>query len=435
MLTTLSEDLAITLLRTALAPMQHQASSLRHPFRTKLPPQLFCLPPALHPLVLRAWAPCIEADRTYSLDIASTRGGAMTMHPAAPALSHFTALQRLTVVYNDLHETAFTQDQSALCAVARSVGTLPHLASLDVVAGQSMGFSQALAQSLPEASALTSLMLAHVPADGWHGVAESSAHFTPVLRQLPQLRRLMLRNTHLPQLGQMLSALRALRVLHIASTPMPASEAADLLRQAAALPALATVRLEHSVTFVAVHLPGHAGRAADASSDEDPVRDSRDGTCALETARASQGARGDADIGSRHTSEGATGSPPRVEICLSSAGLPRALGGVSQLRQISFIHAPTALHGAQVPARFLPRLCACMAACASLTALELADTPSVAYAPAAAFFSSARDDAVAIGGLLPQLSALQSLRLVGMRMDPEGSPLTQCMCLQTPWLL
>eukprot|EP00892_Ulva_mutabilis_P009018 jgi/Ulvmu1/6489/UM003_0121.1 len=361
-LTAVSEDLAMTLLRTSLTPTQHHltpgpACSLRQHLAMRCPQELFCLPPALHPLVLRACFPCIDADHTLAIDVSDVGGDKHAVHPAAQCLPHFQILQHLLVAYPGLDDYMFAVNESKLRAVARAVGALPSLASLDVVAGQCAGFSSALATKLPEATALTSLLLAHAPPHGCAlaDVDKSCAAFAPVLASLPALQRLTLRNTLLPQLPAMLSTLRALRALHFASTPMPAAQAAALMHQAAALTGLTSVQFEESVTFVAVHIPGPSTHSSDASSDEDPAATSGRGSfahlCSADAAHAVGDAVGSGDSSGGGSGGGAAsdGSPPRTRVCLSSAGLPRALGGMTQLCRLSFVHGAAGVDSVRVP--------------------------------------------------------------------------------------
>ena len=383
----------------------------------------FCLAADLRPLLVCLRRPSIETKLKSMLllnigDGADGTGSSVRVVPDSPP--DFTPQGCLIASYKDLDDETVARNWGKFSSIARSACTLPGLKELNIVAGPSVGFSVALARNLPEASGLTSLMVAHAVPLEWGGLSDSGAQFMPSIPKLPLLRRLKMCNTPMLPAGPALSVLRTLQELHISNTHMPAGDAAELMRQAATVSQLTSVHFDQAVTFVSVCLPSSAQPDADADTgDEDVPACSAAQSGALKRSVDPFGRSGRVVRSGGALKAGGDG-PPRTRVCLSAAGLPRAIACLTQLRQLKFVHNAAAFKGAQVPLRFVPRLCACMAACRSLTSLELADVASAAYDADASLFRSACADAVAIGRLLPYLTSLRSLRIAGLRMDDEG---------------
>ena len=349
-------------------------------------------------------------------------GAGSSVHVVPHSHSNSTQKQSLTASYKDLDDATVARNWGKFSSIARSACALPGLKELNIVAGPSVGFSAALARNLPEASGLTSLMLAHAVPLEWGGLSDSAAQFMPSIPKLPLLRRLKLCNTPMLPAGPALSVLRTLQELHISNTHMPAGDAAELMRQAATVSQLTSVHFDQAVTFVSVRLLTSTVTQPDADAD---TGDEDVPACSAAQSRALKRSVDPSDrsgrvVGSGGALKAVGDGPPRTRVCLSAAGLPRAIACLTQLRQLKFVHNAAAFKGAQVPLRFVPRLCACIAACRSLTSLELADVASAAYDADASLFRSACADDVAIGRLLPYLTSLRSLRIAGLRMDDEG---------------
>eukprot|EP00892_Ulva_mutabilis_P008303 jgi/Ulvmu1/5845/UM025_0104.1 len=233
-------ELAVTLLRRALAPSDPQPLHGEAP-QIAVPAQFSSLPTKLRPLAVRACAPCAGVHLHVSIkfpELTHPTIGPSSISFASSAIPAVTSLTSLSLTFRRQARTSDGFD-GKFAGLLSAACSLPHLATLRLstlmMTPQRM---HALARNLPRGRRLTALCLAAAPlADD----ADAAATLAEALTATPQLDRLELQDcklvdTHVTALRAAFLQARSLAELSVTDAFLTTNTAAALAAAAAANP-------------------------------------------------------------------------------------------------------------------------------------------------------------------------------------------------------
>lgn len=236
----LPEELATTLLRTAVAPPRNPPFTDEPPLLS-LPDQLNAAPQELFPLVLHACAPCISTHRVLAM-----RPISQPHHVGlVAALPQLTTLTALTIVVPRL-EVADVDLLQLMHAAQR----LPHLTRMSITDEESNSQrAVSFTVGLAAAPRLQSLTL-KIPGEPYgmgplfHALQQRQMH---TLRALELCCALT--DVHTDQLAVMLPVLTVLQDLTIRDARFSHEDAAAVVSAVAALPGVTRLELDNVLRF------------------------------------------------------------------------------------------------------------------------------------------------------------------------------------------
>lgn len=243
----LTPDLAVALLRQALAPAAPQPLDAGTP-QIAVPPQFATLPPKLRPLAVRACAPCNSKLIAISIkfpELSHSPTAPSSIAFASSAIPAVTGLTSLSLAFRRQARTTGGFD-GKLAALLSAACSLPHLATLRI---SSLSLTpprlHALARNLPRGRRLQTLCLAASPLADDLDAAETLAD---ALVAVPRLKRLELHDTklqpaHVTALGTALQLSTSLAELSVTDSFLTSVAASALATAAAANPTCRDVEI------------------------------------------------------------------------------------------------------------------------------------------------------------------------------------------------
>lgn len=398
------------------------------------PDSLLQLPRALNATVFHAWAPCIAAARTFTVNVTHSNADAV-----AHALLEFKTVERLTLLCDGLERWTGRNFKlpGQIELVALAACSLPRLVSLRVSLGQAHMLA-ALVRYLPVAAGLTRLALT-APAVVASDERMDLMRLRAAALQLPQLRSLELQGPGFARFARdvaeggagHLRHLRALTLSHRVAVGDLAALVDALGGTTGHTPWLESLTLDHCVQCTAV---------APAASALPHAMHAAVHACASVSARAvpAHAVGGGAMV--RMRGGAAIGAHAYVRDDAQTERLAAAVSRLSSLREFSFREGDGGSAGkpgvraAPLPPGFVWRLCrGLVARCRGLTRLELTDQSPWHLPEAAQLFRDAMHDAAEVAALLAACQELQELRLEGIRMHADGTLLSPCRPMRCSW--
>lgn len=249
----LHADLAVSLLRHALAPADPQPLHSGPP-QIVIPPQFATLPPKLRPLAVRACAPCTEKHLAISIklpELSHTPSAPSSIAFASSAIPAVTGITSLSLAFRRQARTSDGFD-GKLASLLSAACSLPHLATLRIsTLALTAPRMHALARNLPRGRRLQQLCLSgsRLAEDG--DAAEALAE---ALAAAPRLERLELHDSklqpmHVAAVSGALRQSHSLAALSVTDSFLTSVTAAALAAAATAIPTCREIEINR-VTHV-----------------------------------------------------------------------------------------------------------------------------------------------------------------------------------------